>query len=123
MNTKRLGKSFLLKGKVHMLRRYSQILRDAISDRAIEAETELLTKEPRYRELNVKLCELLDTIERNLPPEMQHLIFELDDLMTEQGALETRTMYEQGLYDRFNLERFWIKILGMQSKKFRERRK
>ncbi|HBF36111.1 MAG TPA: hypothetical protein DDW50_02190 [Firmicutes bacterium] len=100
-----------------MLRRYSQILRDAISDRTIEAETELLTKEPRYRELNVKLCELLDTIERNLPPEMQHLIFELDNLMTEQGTLETRTMYEQGLNDRFNLERFWIKILGMRSKK------
>jgi hypothetical protein len=100
-----------------MLRRYAQILRDTITERVIEAETELLTKEPHYRELNIRLCELLDTIEHNLPPEMQHLIFELDDLMTEQGALETRTMYEQGLYDRVNLERFWRRVLGIRRRK------
>ena len=97
-----------------MIRRYSQILRDIITERVIEVETELLTKEPQYRQLNVKLCELLDTIERNLPPEMQHLVFEVDEVMVEQGTLGIWTMYLQGLYDRVNLERFWKLVLEMR---------
>ena len=97
-----------------MLRRYSQIFRDAIAERADEVETELLCKEPRYRELNVKICELLHEIERNLPLEMQQLVFDLDALMAEQGSITSRVMYQQGLYDRFNLERFWLRILGMR---------
>ena len=102
------------------LRRYAQILRDAITERAIEVEAELLAKDPRYQELNVKICELLDKIERNLPPEMQRLVFELDDVMMEQGALEIRTMYLQGLYDRFNVERFWMRVLGIWGRKSRK---
>jgi hypothetical protein len=97
-----------------MLRRYAQILRDAIAERAIEVEMELLIKEPRYQELNVRLCELLDMIERNLPPQMQYLVFEVDDVLMEQGALEIQKTYQQGLYDRFNLERFWMRVLGMR---------
>ena len=97
-----------------MLRRYSQHLRDIITERVIEIETELLTKERNYRQLNVKLCELLDQIERNLPPEMQHLVFEVDEVMVEQGALGIRTLYLQGLCDRVNLERFWKRVLGMR---------
>jgi hypothetical protein len=93
-----------------MLRSYAQILRDAIDERSIEVEMELLAKEPRYQELNVKICELLDKIERNLSPEMQQLVFDLDDVMMEQGALTSRVMYQQGLLDKFNLERFWLRI-------------
>ena len=101
-----------------MLRPYAQILRDAIAERAIEVETELLAKDSRYRELIARLCELLDKIEKNLPPEMQRLVFELDDVLMEQGALEIRTMYLQGLYDRLNLERFWMKVCGMRGRKY-----
>ena len=68
----------------------------------------------------MKICELLDKIERNLPPEMQRLVFELDDVMMEQGALEIRTKYLQRLYDRFNLERFWRRVLGMWGRKSRK---
>ena len=104
-----------------MLRRYAQILRDTITERAIEVETELLTKDSRYRELIARLCELLDKIERNLPPEMQRLVFELDDVLMEQGALEIGTMYLQGLYDRLSLERFWMKVCGMRGRKSRKK--
>jgi hypothetical protein len=113
IDTKILG-FFKEKGGILMLRRYAQILRDAIAERAIEVETELLAKDSRYQELIARLCELLDKIERNLPPEMQRLVFELDDVMMEQGALEIRTMYLQGLYDRLSLERFWMRVLGMR---------
>jgi hypothetical protein len=100
-----------------MLRRYTQIVRDVIAERSIEVETEFLTTEPRYQELNVKICELLDTIERNLPLEMQQLVFDLDDVMMEQGALTSRVMYQQGLLDRFNVDRFWLRIRGLGRKR------
>ena len=39
-----------------MFKRYATILRDAITDRALEVETELLTRDQRYQELNAKIC-------------------------------------------------------------------
>lgn len=100
-----------------MLRRYAQILRDFITERGNEVETELLCKEPRYQELNVKLCELLDEIEQNLPLEMQRLVFTLDEVIMEQDSMTSRFMYQQGLYDRFNLERFWVRIREKRRRK------
>ena len=94
-----------------MLKHFAGILRDLVRDRANEVETEILMPDRRYQELNVRLCDILDRIERSLPPEQQKLLFDLDELSVEQDVLAYRLMYQQGVLDGLNLHRMlrWIR--------------
>jgi len=88
-----------------MLKRYSQLINDAISHRTGEAEMEILSHHPRFLELNDRKNAILKQIGQNLKPELQNLILELDDCHVEQETLAYELMYRQGVKDGFNFRR------------------
>jgi hypothetical protein len=89
-----------------MPKRYAQILRDTISDRALEIENDILARDSGVLELNAKIHALLAQIEQNLPPGLQQLVLDLDDRIIEQEVLAHAIMYGQGVKDGFNFRRF-----------------
>jgi hypothetical protein len=94
-----------------MLKHFIEILRDMVCDRTIEVETEVLSKDKYYRELDDKIIEVLDRIELSLPPAQQKLMFDLDELSVEQDVLAYKIMYKQGVLDGLKSHRIlrWLK--------------
>lgn len=95
-----------------MLKKYSQIIRELIADRACEVEVQILLRDQRYQELNKAINGVIDRIEQLLPEGTDSmLLFDLDDLMVQREALAFRMLYRQGLRDGMAVNRL-VRLIG-----------
>lgn len=78
-----------------MRKPFTTQIESALTDRANEVEEQVLIPDERYQELSAKMYDILDQIEKSLPPGKEQLLFNLDEFWTERDVMAYGRMYRQ----------------------------
>jgi len=92
-----------------MFRRYIEVLRDAMEDRAGDI-LEILSRKEKYLAVEAKINDILVRIKENLPPEFEKLMFDLDDYNNDMKVLIGEIMYRYGVADGIIFQRILRKV-------------
>lgn len=89
-----------------MLKPYSEIWRQVISDRVCEVEEQVLLHDEEFLELDKRVDKLQKELQRRLGSNCNREVFELDELSILRDARAFEVMYLQGVKDGVKFVRF-----------------
>ena len=99
-----------------MLKRYSQIIRRILSDRAGEIAAGILARDPDFQRLHNQIQSLIIQIQQNLPGPLQNLVLDLDDYYSDLAVLAYEIMYRHGVNDGYQFRRFLKRYANIPNK-------
>lgn len=82
-----------------MSRAFRKFITEIIAKRVTETQNSMAENNVKYRECTRSIIQILDKLYKELPPEYQEMLEELEDIRSKRDSIGGRLLYRQGLSD------------------------
>ena len=101
-----------------MIKSILRLIQDFIENRSDEIENGLAKNNREFKDLTLKIIDLLNKIIKTSSPDNQLLLEELDDLRTQRDSIVTEAIYKKGLCDGIKIESIIHNVKSREIKQF-----
>lgn len=103
-----------------MIKNIIRLIWDLTGSRTDEIENDLAKNNREFKDLTLKIIDLLDLINKSSSPENHKLLEELEDLRTKRDSIVSEAIYRKGLCDGIKIENVLHKVKSRDIKQFKK---